>query len=183
MTVEEIKETVSMREVLAQYGVKVGRNGMCCCPIHNEKHPSMKVYDDGYKCFACGSGGDVFRFVQDMEGCDFKQAFTILGGTYEKHSTKTARANSKAHFDRIKKRKQKAEQDEKIFRATLMEGIDICEDLISNNEPLSDKWCLGVRYLAQFWHAFDEKYIRGEAVDELDVLREYRKVKQGRASV
>ena len=86
-------------------------------------------------------------------------------------------------FDRIKKRKQKAEQDEKIFRATLMEGLDICEDLISKNEPLSDKWCLGVRYLAQFQHAFDEKYIGEGAVDELDVLRTYRKVKQGRDTV
>ena len=183
MTAEEIKETVSMRDVIEKYGVKVGRNGMCCCPIHNEKHPSMKVYADGYKCFACGSGGDIFQFVQDMEGCSFKEAFTILGGTYQKHATKTTRANARAHFDRIKKKKEKAERDAKDFRKTLMEAIDICEDLIVNNEPLSSEWCLGVRYLSWFWHAYDAKYLEGEAVDELDVFRKYRKVKQGRDSV
>ena len=179
MTAEEIKETVSMRDVLARYGVEVGANGMCKCPIHNERHPSMKVYADGYKCFACGSGGDIFRFVQDMEGCDFKQAFIILGGTYKKHTTKTAKANAKAHFDRIKKRKEQAAKSEKDFRAKLMDAISFCEDLIDQNEPLSDNWCKGQKWLPWLWYVFEAKYIEGEEIDELNVLRAYRKIRQG----
>ena len=102
MTAEEIKQSVTMGDVLARYGIKVNRNGMCCCPIHGEKHPSMKVYKDGYKCFACNSAGDVFSFVMAYEGVDFKTAFATLGGTYERQPNKTARIVRNKKFERRK---------------------------------------------------------------------------------
>ena len=84
MTLEEIKETVTMRDVMDKYKIKVSRSNMCCCPIHKEKHPSMKIYKDSFNCFSCGAHGDIFSFVQEMEKCDFKTAFMFLGGTYDK---------------------------------------------------------------------------------------------------
>ena len=42
----------------------------CCCVFHSEKNPSM-VLDTSlnmYKCFGCGKGGDVIRFVEDFKG-------------------------------------------------------------------------------------------------------------------
>lgn len=84
MTLEEIKENVTMRDVMDKYKIKVSRSNMCCCPIHKEKHPSMKIYKDSFNCFSCGAHGDIFSFVQEMENCDFKTAFMFLGGTYDK---------------------------------------------------------------------------------------------------
>ena len=84
MTLEEIKENVTMRDVMDKYKIKVSRSNMCCCPIHKEKHPSMKIYKDSFNCFSCGAHGDIFSFVQEMEKCDFKTAFMFLGGTYDK---------------------------------------------------------------------------------------------------
>ena len=40
---EAVKESVTTRQAVEIYGVPVGRNGMVCCPFHDDKHPSMKV--------------------------------------------------------------------------------------------------------------------------------------------
>lgn len=54
------------------------------CPFHADRHPSLhiNVKDQYYKCFACGEGGDLFKFVQKMEGCDFREALKKLAGWY-----------------------------------------------------------------------------------------------------
>ena len=58
----EMKERVTARQVAERYGLKVSRNGMACCPFHNDKHPSMKI-DQNYYCFACGAKGDAINYV------------------------------------------------------------------------------------------------------------------------
>ena len=65
---EEVKARVSARHVAENYGLKVGRNGMACCPFHNDKHPSMKIDDSHYHCFGCGAHGDAIGFVAAMFG-------------------------------------------------------------------------------------------------------------------
>ena len=47
----QIKEQVSTREAAEHYGYKVSRNGMMCCPFHNDRTPSMKV-DWNFICSA-----------------------------------------------------------------------------------------------------------------------------------
>ncbi|MDE2103409.1 MAG: hypothetical protein KGL39_39575, partial [Patescibacteria group bacterium] len=57
---------------------KEGREYVGCCPFHQEKTPSFKVDPEKnggvYICFGCGAKGDVFRFVQMVEGLEFKAA-------------------------------------------------------------------------------------------------------------
>lgn len=62
-----VKDAISTREVASFYGIRVNRNGMCCCPFHNDKHPSMKI-DNRYHCFGCGEDGDVINFVGKLYG-------------------------------------------------------------------------------------------------------------------
>ena len=45
-----VKDNVTARQVAEYYGMKIGRNGMVCCPFHDDKHPSMKL-DKRYYCF------------------------------------------------------------------------------------------------------------------------------------
>ena len=40
---ESVKENVTARQAAEMYGIRVNRNGMACCPFHDDKHPSMKV--------------------------------------------------------------------------------------------------------------------------------------------
>lgn len=50
------------------------------CPFHEEQHPSFHVTPSKgfYKCFGCGKGGDVFRFVEEIEGVSFPEALKRL---------------------------------------------------------------------------------------------------------
>ncbi len=76
-----IKQAVSMLQLAERYGIKV-RHGMCCCPFHGEKHPSMKLYPNGYHCFACGEHGDIISWVQKMDSLTFPQAVERLCELY-----------------------------------------------------------------------------------------------------
>lgn len=75
-TVGIVKETLTAREVAEHYGIRVTDKGFCCCPFHNEKTPSMKLYrgQGGFYCFGCGKSGDIITFVQLLFGIGFKQA-------------------------------------------------------------------------------------------------------------
>ena len=57
-----------------------GRGYWACCPFHKEKTPSFQVSaeKDIFKCFGCGEGGDVFSFVQKMEGVGFQESVRLL---------------------------------------------------------------------------------------------------------
>lgn len=178
MTTEEIKSTVTMADVLSRYGMRPGRSGMICCPFHNEKNPSMKIFKDGYKCFACNENGDVFKFVQKMEGCDFKQAFRLLGGTYEHSRSRLSRTAIQRHYERERYRRAKAEANAKEFRWILEGTISLCQSLIQLSEPLSDDWCYAQNRLQWLWHVYEIKYLEGEGVNESDVFRVYREVRQ-----
>ena len=77
-TKEQIKAAVDLRQLMVDYGVEVKRGG-CCCPFHEEKTPSCKVYDDHYWCYgSCQAGGDCFEFVMQKMGVEFMEALTIL---------------------------------------------------------------------------------------------------------
>lgn len=83
MDTEDIKRMNSMPDVMSRYGVRINPRGYCCCPFHNEKTASMKVWSNRYHCFGCGEHGDIFSFVMKMDGCDFPTAYQTLGGVYE----------------------------------------------------------------------------------------------------
>ena len=70
---EAVKQSVSTREAAAFYGIKVKRNGMACCPFHDDKNPSMKV-DQRFHCFGCGEDGDVIDFTAKLFDLSPKEA-------------------------------------------------------------------------------------------------------------
>ena len=70
---DSIKSIVTMLDLAERYGVTV-HHGMCCCPFHGERHPSMKLYRDGYHCFACGAHGDAISWVMKLDSVAFVEA-------------------------------------------------------------------------------------------------------------
>ena len=69
----EIKGVVSVRDAASFYGLNVNNNGMCVCPFHADKNPSMKV-DKRFHCFGCKADGEVINFVQRMFNLNAKEA-------------------------------------------------------------------------------------------------------------
>jgi DNA primase len=61
---------------------KSGRTWKALCPFHQEKTPSFTVNPDRqiFKCFGCGEGGDVFRFLMEVEKLSFREAAEVLAG-------------------------------------------------------------------------------------------------------
>lgn len=81
-TVQQVKDRLSIVDVVGQY-VKLERSGTSLkgrCPFHAEKTASFFVSPDRgtYHCFGCGVGGDIFSFVEAIEGLDFKGALKVL---------------------------------------------------------------------------------------------------------
>ena len=74
---EAVKQSVTTRQAAEHYGVRVGRNGMCVCPFHDDKNPSMKV-DRRFHCFGCQADGDVIDFVSRLENVSPKEAALML---------------------------------------------------------------------------------------------------------
>ncbi len=79
---ETIKERLSITDVVSSYLKleKAGQNYKACCPFHNEKTPSFFVSPGrgSFYCFGCGAKGDIFTFVEQFEGLDFKGALAAL---------------------------------------------------------------------------------------------------------
>lgn len=84
--VEELKSRVSIYDILSKYGIMTNRAGMIVCPFHREKDASCKIYDNNtFHCFGCGADGDIIKFVQLIEGCEFPRALEIISGGSYKH--------------------------------------------------------------------------------------------------
>lgn len=80
--VEQIKERIPIEELIGSYLKlkKAGKSFKARCPFHNEKTPSFFVSPErgGYYCFGCGAKGDIFSFVEQFEGLDFRGALKVL---------------------------------------------------------------------------------------------------------
>ena len=59
---------------------KAGRNYKALCPFHGEKTPSFMVSPELqiFKCFGCDAKGDIFSFLEQYEGMEFREALKYL---------------------------------------------------------------------------------------------------------
>ena len=77
--IEELKARVNIVDVIAEYvALRPASAGSLkgLCPFHSEKSPSFNVRSNPgfYHCFGCGAGGDVFKFLQEIESLSFSDA-------------------------------------------------------------------------------------------------------------
>ena len=70
---EAVKQNTSARQVAEYYGAKVNKNGMCQCPFHKDKTPSMKI-DNRFYCFGCNETGDAIDYVSKLFGIGLREA-------------------------------------------------------------------------------------------------------------
>ena len=81
MDIAQIKEQLTIGQVLDHYSFRADKNSMLCCPFHNDKTPSMQVYPDtntvycfSSKCKLHGKAIDVIDFILHQEGISKHEA-------------------------------------------------------------------------------------------------------------
>ncbi|MBM3791719.1 MAG: DNA primase, partial [Acidobacteria bacterium] len=79
---DEVRNSVNIVSVVSEYVAlkRRGRNHVARCPFHVEKTPSFNVNEERqiFMCFGCGVGGDVFKFLMQMEHITFPEAVRLL---------------------------------------------------------------------------------------------------------
>lgn len=137
----EVKEYLTARQVAEYYGLQVKRNGLACCPFHDDKHPSMKI-DTNYHCFACGVGGDAVDYASRMFGLsqydaalklieDFQLPISVRGKTAFNEQEKARIRKEKAEKERIIHIKER-------FRKWCNQSIDILRDCLLEVEKIEN---------------------------------------------
>ena len=120
--VQTIKDRLTMREVLEHYGYEPNRAKFICCPFHNEKTPSMKIYEQDFHCFGCGEHGDVISLVQKLFGLSFPDTLKKIDidfglNLYGEHTFDEIRRShykqkqTQAERERKKREKEQAENE------------------------------------------------------------------------
>lgn len=167
-TVQQVKEKLSIVDVITPYVklTRAGRHYRGLSPFNKEKTPSFFVNPERgtYYCFSSGQGGDMFTFLEKMEGVDFKGALKLLAEkagvplVYEK-------GNDTTKTDRIREAVARAEaffarhltKESSAYAYALSRGV--------TSETIS-LWNLG--YAPDGWRTlFDELSAGGFSTAEL----------------
>ena len=147
--VQNIRSSVTMRQLAAMYGYEVNRSGMMRCPFHGEdKHPSLKVYDGerGWYCFVCNEGGDIFDFAMKHDGLEFPKAVERIADMAGIPVSDRKNGLSEEDKARIRKRKaereaaERAKEERNQRMIEISERIRILEAIRARCEPLSYVW-------------------------------------------
>lgn len=104
---EQLKSSIDIVKVIGEY-VRLERKGATgrytgLCPFHQEKTPSFSVNQarQFYKCFGCGAGGDVLKFVMEHDGLTFFETLRFLSERYgipmpQRHEYSDAESRTRA---------------------------------------------------------------------------------------
>ena len=158
MTVEEIKQSTSMNDVLSRYGLgQPNRKGFMLCPFHKEKNSSFKLKSNHLFVMVAENVEIYLNLFNLMENCSFKDAYLSLGGEYEQKQDTFAYQQKRKELEL----KWKMEKAEKEFRKELEEFIPK-EMMFYRKEckkysVFSDTWCFCKKLQCDLEILFDEK--------------------------
>lgn len=80
--IDQIKAKIDIVDLISEYFPlkKMGRNFAALCPFHKDSKPSFMVSPDRqiFRCFSCEKRGDIFAFIQEKEGLDFRESLEFL---------------------------------------------------------------------------------------------------------
>lgn len=119
-----------MQEAAQHYGITVDRRGFACCPFHEEKTASLKLYDTSFYCFGCGTGGDVITFVAKLYGISNAQAALRINEDFGLRLTDKSSPQARSEYLRKKAEK---ERELKQFREDYLAK---CDEFKSLNKEL-----------------------------------------------
>ena len=162
---EAVKQSITTRQAAEHYGIRVGRNGMCVCPFHDDKNPSMKV-DRRFHCFGCQADGDVIDFVSRLENVSPKEAALMLAQDFS-IPYEDREPPSRSHRPKPRQRQESPEQQFKRMER-------YCFRVLSDYHNLLRRWKrdYAPKTLDEEWHPLFVEALQKQSHVEylLDVL-------------
>lgn len=158
--VQQIKDRVNIVDIVGQYVQlrRAGRTYMARCPFHKERTPSFHVSPERgtYKCFGCGEGGDIFTFVQKMDGVDFSTVLKQLAEKAGVALTNRAPQKSPEEKDKEERLRDVCEAAVSYFAAELAKRPDVVQYLTTRgvHEETIKTWRLG--YAPATWDSLSK---------------------------
>ncbi|MDE7194514.1 MAG: DNA primase [Oscillospiraceae bacterium] len=178
---DSVKQAVTAREAAEYYGLEINRAGMCLCPFHGERTPSMKV-DERFHCFGCGADGSVIDLAAGLFGVSALEAAKIL-----------ARDFGVAYDDKPPDLKQRRiiarkKQDKKMFSEAENKCYRVLKDYYNRlleyrndyapktpAEPLDKRFCEALQNLDFIGYLLDI-LIYGDTAEKADLIIKYGKL-------
>lgn len=163
-----IKERLSIADVVGSYVKleKSGRNYKACCPFHGEKTPSFFVVPDKqiFHCFGCGKGGDIFTFVQEIEGASFQEALKTLADKAGVSLAKNA-GSEKGVYDRLYTALELATR---FFEVNMRKDPEVIQYLLDRGLTKETITAFRIGYVPDAWSGLrDRLTAAGVTEDEL----------------
>lgn len=172
--VQQVKDRINIVEIIGQYVQlrKAGRNYSGRCPFHNERTPSFMVSPERgtYMCFGCGEKGDVFSFLQKIDGIDFPTALRQLADKAGvKLEPRQMRERAPEQVEKEERLRQVCEAAVSFYEQELGKRADVVEYLktrgVSNDSIKS--WRLG--YAPASWDALS-KHLLAQGFGNSDIV-------------
>src|SRR3989344_2353541 len=169
---QAIKDRLDIVQIIGEYIPlkKAGANWKANCPFHHEKSPSFMVHPEKqfWHCFGCGKGGDVFSFLQEMEGLDFPEALKILADRAGVKIDTFASEVNKSQKNRILEINAKAAY---FFHHFLLEmpAATAARDYLKRRElkpETIEEWQVG--FIPEQWDLLTQYLLKkGNSIDDL----------------
>ena len=174
-----VKEAVSTQQAAEYYGIKVNRSGMCRCPFHDDRSPSMKV-DSRFHCFGCGADGDVINFTARLFDLNNKEAAEKLAGDFGISYEKWKPPDRKTRREKQKQalRTRRFEETDRLFYAGLTDYYHRLlrwkEDFAPKtpDEEWDDRFCEALRNISIIEYVLD-CYLEATTEEKIDIMNEY----------
>ncbi|PIR04084.1 MAG: DNA primase [Candidatus Magasanikbacteria bacterium CG11_big_fil_rev_8_21_14_0_20_39_34] len=169
---QQIKEKIDIVELISEYiSLKPsGINHKGLCPFHNEKSPSFMVNRErqSWHCFGCNKGGDVFTFVEEIEGLDFVESLRLLAKKAGIELTTLQKDVHKSQKNRIKDINRLAATFYHNFLIKMAPAQE-ARDYLLNRGMTTDtleKWQVG--YVVDQWDLLTKYMLKkGHSIDDL----------------
>lgn len=160
-TAGAIRDVLSMPQVVRFYGFEPNHAGFLCCPFHQEKTPSCKIYDRRFCCFGCGKKGSVIDFVMELFGLGFTDAVNRLDADFSLGLTNTPVDREAVRERRRKRLRAEAAKDaaRREYRAKT-EEFRKCHEIVSQyipdkNGEVSEEFAQALIRLPELEYWFD----------------------------
>ena len=137
---EAVKAAVTPRMAAERYELPINQGNMICCPFHDDRAPSMKLNEDYFYCFGCGTHGDVIALTAQLFDLPPAEAAKKLAADFGIAEQKPS------VLAKLKRGKSQAELESRSFRV-LGDYLQILRDWKAHCAPQSPEDAIDPRYV------------------------------------